>query len=71
MDSLINKVEKITLNIYEIRENNIVEIIVPNNIGEFDLESYIQKYTNILNANYRIINNGELLIFKSIQKMSL
>lgn len=70
IDNVINRVEKITINIYEINENNIIEIIVPNSISEFDLENCIQGYTNILNANYKIINNDELLVFKSIQRMN-
>ena len=69
IDTIVDKAETITINIYEINKNNIIEVIFPNSIDTLNLENGIKNYINILDINYKITNNNDFFVFKSIQEM--
>lgn len=69
IDTIVDKAETITIYIYEINKNNIIEVIFPNSIDTLNLENGIKNYINILDINYKITNNNDFFVFKSIQEM--
>ena len=68
MEYLKDKVKKLTINIYEVNNNNIVEIIL-NEIDDFFIQKNIKDLILLINADYKISKENKMLIFKSVQQI--
>lgn len=62
------KVTQITINVYEKQEFNIIEILTSKNI-ELKIDNSIKQLAQHLNAQYKITQDDNICIFKSIQSM--
>ena len=67
MEYLKDKVKKLTINIYEVNNNNVIEIIL-NELDDFFIQKNIQDLILLIDAEYKISKQNEMLIFKSIQQ---
>ena len=68
MEYLKDKVKKLTINIYEVNNNNVIEIIL-NELDDFFIQKNIQDLILLIDAEYKISKQNEMLIFKSIQQI--
>ena len=62
------KVTQITINVYEKQEFNIIEILTSKNI-ELKVDNSIKQLAQHLDAQYKITQDDNICIFKSIQSM--
>lgn len=62
------KVTQITINVYEKQEFNIIEILTSKNI-EIKIDNSIKQLAQHLDAQYKITQDDNICIFKSIQSM--
>uniref|UniRef100_UPI0022E31FC9 hypothetical protein n=2 Tax=Faecalibacillus intestinalis TaxID=1982626 RepID=UPI0022E31FC9 len=63
-----SKVTQITINVYEKQEFNIIEILTSKNI-ELKVDNSIKQLAQHLDAQYKITQDDNICIFKSIQSM--
>lgn len=71
LDSIKSKTDKLTINIYEINNNNIIEIMIKDIDKETLLNKEIKGFIDKLKVEYKITTEDNILIFKSIQEMNI
>lgn len=69
LECLKNKTEKLTINIYEVNDNNIVEIIISEDMNNFVIKENMKELILTINAEYKITKENNMFVFKSIQPM--
>lgn len=69
LECLKNKTEKLTINIYEVNDNNIVEIIISEDMNNFVIKENMKELISAINAEYKVIKENNMFVFKSIQPM--
>ena len=69
LECLKNKTEKLTINIYEVNDNNIVEIIISEDMNNFVIKENMKELISAVNAEYKVTNENNMFVFKSIQPM--
>ena len=69
LECLKNKTEKLTINIYEVNDNNIVEIIISENMNNFVIKENMKELISAINAEYKVTKENNMFVFKSIQPM--
>ena len=69
LECLKNKTEKLTINIYEVNDNNIVEIIISEDMNNFVIKENMKELISAINAEYKVTKENNMFVFKSIQPM--
>lgn len=69
LECLKNKTEKLTINIYEVNDNNIVEIIISEDMNNFVIKENMKVLISAINAEYKVTKENNMFVFKSIQPM--
>lgn len=69
LECLKNKTEKLTINIYEVNNNNIVEIIISEDMNNFVIKENMKELISAINAEYKVTKENNMFVFKSIQPM--
>lgn len=69
LECLKNKTEKLTINIYEVNDNNIVEIIISEDMNNFVIKENMKELISTINAEYKVTKENNMFVFKSIQPM--
>ena len=59
---------QITINIYEKQEFNIIEVLTSENM-KLTFDNSLKQLAQHLDAQYKVIQDNELCVFKSIQSM--
>lgn len=69
LECLKNKTEKLTINIYEVNDNNIVEIIISEDMNNFVIKENMKELISAINAEYKVTKENNMFVFQSIQPM--
>ena len=69
LECLKNKTEKLTINIYEVNDNSIVEIIISEDMNNFVIKENMKELISAINAEYKVTKENNMFVFKSIQPM--
>ena len=56
-------------NIYEVNDNNIVEIIISEDMNNFVIKENMKELISAINAEYKVTKENNMFVFKSIQPM--
>lgn len=59
MEYLKDKVKKLIINIYEVNNNNVIEIIL-NELDDFFIQKNIQDLILLIDAEYKISKQNEM-----------